>query len=475
VAGHATTHDTSDERLVLGDRARGVYGTAIVVAIVGFAAAIVLGWLFGGHFMPARRFFFAYLVAFCFFLSLALGNLIMLLLQHVTRSAWSVGVRRTMEHVAALMPVLGILAIPLIVTVAIQRGTVYRWALPYDQSTPAAREAAAHGETEEEAGPTGAATTSLESEQIKNQNPQVTPETAGGQPKLLLDSVTLQKRAWMNPVFWIIRVVVYFITWSIIALWYRRQSLLQDETGDPELSRRMTFWAGLCLVIMGLTLTGAAGDFIMSLDPHWYSTMFGVYFFAGSFVAGWALLILITRMIQSAGYLSRTVTREQYHDLGKWLFGFTFFWGYIAFGQYMLLWYANIPEEIEWFNRHGATTVSRNITGWSYLILALLFGQLLIPFAGLLSRHVKRAIGVLVFWAAWVLTFHFMDVYWMVMPEYHVAGGPHWTAVSLIIDLAALLGMGGLLTVVLLRLMAPHPLRPAADPRFPEAIAFVNS
>jgi hypothetical protein len=475
VAGHATTHDTSDERLVLGDRARGAYGTGLVLAVVGFIVAVVLGWLLGGSFMPLRRFFFAYLVAFCFFLSLSLGAMIIVLLQHLTRSAWSVGVRRIHENVAALMPALGVLAIPLIVTVALESGTVYRWALPYNQSTPAARAAAAHGETEEEAGPTGAATTGLEAEQMKNQNPQVTPETAGGKAQLLLDSVTLQKRAWMNPWFWIVRIVVYFFTWSWIALWYRRQSLRQDETGDPELSRQMTFRAGISLVVVGLTLTGAAGDLIMSLDPHWYSTMFGVYFFAGSFVAGWALLILLTRAVQKAGYLTRSVNREHYHDLGKWLFGFTFFWGYIAFGQYMLLWYANIPEEIEWFTRHGATTVHENITGWSYVILALLFGQLLIPFGGLLSRHVKRAVGVLVFWAAWVLAFHLLDIYWMVMPEYHVAGGPHWTGVSLLVDLAALLGMGGLLGAVLLRLMAPHSLRPAADPRLPEALAFQNS
>ena len=145
MAGHATTHDTSDERLVLGDRARGVYGTATVVAIVGFAAALVLGWFFGGGVTPLRRFFFAYLVAFGFFLSLALGALIMVLLQHLTRSAWSVGVRRINENVAALMPVLGLLVIPLIITVALQRGTVYRWALPYDQSTLESRENAKNG------------------------------------------------------------------------------------------------------------------------------------------------------------------------------------------------------------------------------------------------------------------------------------------------------------------------------------------
>lgn len=473
MAGHATIPEASDEQLVLGDRARGVYGAAIVLAIIGLVVALVLGYASEPHFMPLRRFFFAYLTAFAFFLSLSLGALIIVLLQHLTRAAWSVGVRRIAENLAALMPALAILAIPLVVTVVIQRGTVYRWALPYNQSTAEARHAAKLGETEDE--PEAPAMTSSQSVQVKNENPAIKPEGRQGLAELTLDSTTLQKRPWMNPWFWTIRVIIYFLTWCWIAGWYRRQSLLQDETGDFELTRRMQYWSGLCTVVLGLTLTGAAGDFVMSLDPHWYSTMFGVYYFAGSFLGAWAVLILITRLLHAGGYLTRSVTVEHYHDLGKYLFAFTFFWGYIAFAQYMLLWYASIPEEIEWFNRHGATTVHQNVTGWSLVILLLLFGQLLIPFAGLLSRHVKRQVGVLIVWAAWVLAFHYLDVYWMVMPEYHVANGPHLTGLSIVADLAALVGMGGVLTAVLLRLMAPHSLRPTADPRIPEMLAFQNA
>ena len=470
-------HDASDEQLVLGARAHRIYGMSIVLAVVGLVVALVLGYVSEPHFMLLRRFFFAYLTAFVFFLSLSLGALIIVLLQHLTRAAWSVGVRRIAENLAALMPALAILAIPIVATVVLQRGTLYRWALPYDQSTPEARRLAALGEPDEE--PEAVATTSSQSVEIKNENPEINSEARpgtnkGGQP-LMLDSVTLQKRKWMNPWFWTLRVVLYFVIWCWIASYYRRQSLLQDETGDVALTSQMQYWSGFCTVILGLTLTGAAGDFVMSLDPHWYSTMFGVYYFAGAFLGGWAVLILITRMLHAAGYLGRSVTIEHYHDLGKYLFAFTFFWGYIAFGQYMLLWYANIPEEIEWFNRHGATTVHRNITGWSYVILLLLFCQLLIPFAGLMSRHIKRQVGTLVVWAFWVLAFHYLDVYWMVMPEYHVAGGPHLTGLSILVDVAALLGMGGLLTAVLLRLMAPHSLRPAADPRLPEALAFQNA
>ena len=444
--------------MLLGGRARPLYAAATIAAVAGLAVALILGFISD---TSLRRFFFAYLASFVFFLSISIGALIMVLLQFLTRAAWSVGVRRIAEHVAGIIPVLGLLSIPLIATVLIQRGTVYRWALPLSASTPEARAASARGEAEEE--PESVPTPSQESVHT------------GAQPAApTLDAVTLQKRAWVNPWFWTVRVVGCFIVLSLIARWYRRQSLLQDETGDFELTRRMQIWSGLCVIIVGLAATSFAGDLIMSLDPHWYSTMFGVYYIVGGILGSWATLILIASLLRGAGYLTRSITVEHFHDLGKYMFGFTFFWGYIAFSQYMLLWYANIPEEIEWFNRHGATTVPHNVTGWSYVILALLFGQLIIPFAGLMSRHVKRRLEVLTFWACWVLTFHLLDSYWLVMPEYHAAGGPHWSAFSILIDLAAFLGIGGVFVATLLRNMAPYSLRPVADPRLPEALAFHN-
>ena len=448
-----------DEQLKLGDRARPIYSMASIAGVAGLVIALILGYL-SDH--GLRRFLFAYLTSYVFFLSLVLGALFMVLMQFLTRAAWSVGVRRIAEHIAGLVPVMGILAIPIIATVAIQRGTIYRWALPMSAASPQAIAAAERGESEEdptEAGATPSAAESAEPAQL-------------AAPKL--DSVTLQKRAWMNPWFWVLRVVIYFVCWSAIALWYRRQSLMQDESSDPELTRKMQIWSGVCVVIFGLTVTGAAGDFIMSLDPHWYSTMFGVYYFAGATLGSWASLIIIVATLQHYGFLTASITKEHYQDLGKYLFAFTFFWGYIAFSQYMLLWYANIPEEIQWFNRHGATTVSQNVNAWSFMILAILFGQLLIPFPGLLSRHVKRRVGVLVFWAVWVLTFHYLDTYWMVMPEYHVIGGHHVTILSILVDLAALVGIGGVFVSSLVRTMAPYNLRPTGDPRLPESLAFHN-
>jgi len=445
VAGHEQKHGSPDERLVLGQAARPLYLAGIVAAVAG----LLPGFVFG-----SRSFYFAYLSALAFFLSLSLGGLFFVLVHHLTRAGWGVVVRRQAEDIASLVPVLGILCVPVLISVAVQRGQLYRWALPVSSASPQTLAAAAHGEPDELA------------EKLDEGAP--IPE------KPALDSVILQKRLygiyWLNPWFFIVRVIAYFAIWSWIAVSYRNQSILQDKTGDVELTRKMQARSGFLMVVLGLTLTGAAGDLIMSLDPHWYSTMWGVYYFAGSAIGIFSLLIIMVYLLQRAGYLRNSITVEHYHDLGKYLFGFTFFWGYIAFGQYMLLWYANIPEEIAWFSRHGATTVAQNITGWSYVMVAILFGQLLIPYALLLSRFFKRRPGILVWLAVWQLAFHLLDVYWMVMPE---LPGP-FTATTILLSVLAFVGVGGVMLAVLVSRMAGENLRPLADPRLAESLAFEN-
>ncbi len=222
------------------------------------------------------------------------------------------------------------------------------------------------------------------------------------------------------------------------------------------------------LVTMGVTLTLASFDLIMSLDPHWFSTIFGVYYFSGGFLGFFALLIVAVMTLQRYGYIRHSVGPEHFHDLGKFLFGFVFFWGYIAFSQYMLLWYASIPEETEWFARHGATTNHNDITGYSYVILAILFGHLVIPFLGLLSRHVKRNRSSLLFWAVWVLVFHFIDLYWVVMPELSKVFRPGF------IDITAFVAVGAIFLGSVVRTLSQHSLIPVNDPRLPDAMAFEN-
>jgi hypothetical protein len=195
-------------------------------------------------------------------------------------------------------------------------------------------------------------------------------------------------------------------------------------------------------------------------------------------VGFFAAIILVLLVLQRMGFVARGVSTEHYHDLGKFLFAFTFFWGYIAFSQYMLLWYANLPETTLWMIRRGASTAPEHAGNpWRLVVLALLLGHLLIPFAGLLSRHVKRNRKLLAFWAGWMLVFHYLDLYWLVMPELggHAAhGGGHHGLPFGIIEIACLLGVGGVFFAAFVRLLARHKLRPMKDPRLGEALAFEN-
>jgi hypothetical protein len=281
------------------------------------------------------------------------------------------------------------------------------------------------------------------------------------------------KLAWLSPAWFLVRTVIYFAVWIGMAMWYWRRSTLQDKTGDVELTERMQGFSGAAVLILVLTMTFAAFDLLMSLDPHWFSTIFGVYFISGALLSSFAAITLVIGLLQRLGYLTVSVTTEHYHDLGKWMFAFVFFWGYIAFSQYMLLWYANIPEETTWLAHRGASTAnfdraSLGPNGWSYVSIALLFGQLLIPFAGLLSRHVKRSRPMVMFWAAWILVFHWVDIWWLGMPE--LDGRVHFG----VVEVLCFLGIGGVFMATYLRMLAKNPLRPLNDPRMPESLAFQN-
>src|SRR5262249_4784426 len=156
--------------------------------------------------------------------------------------------------------------------------------------------------------------------------------------------------------FFAIRLVIYVVIWAILGFWYWKQSVRQDQTGDLAITHRLQAVAPMGLVILGLTMTFALWDWVMSLDPMWYSTIFGVYYFAGTVLAVFSAMVLTVRFLQSRGLLVKSVTIEHYHDMGKFMFGFIFFWGYIAFSQFMLQWYGNLTDETEWYLRHGAST-----------------------------------------------------------------------------------------------------------------------
>ncbi|HSL81182.1 MAG TPA: hypothetical protein VLF66_00310 [Thermoanaerobaculia bacterium] len=377
------------------------------LGILALAAAFALGGL-------APRFWASYWTAWLWGATVAVGGLFFVLLHHVTRAGWSVAVRRLAEHVAGTLPVLALLAVPALLAA----GELFPWM-------------GGHGADE-----LGAAAH---------------------------DPLLEHKAPYLNAGFFYFRSAVYLGAWSLLGWWFRRTSIRQDTTGDPRLTRRLQTFSAPGLVVFGLTLTFAAFDWVMSLDPHWFSTIFGVYLFAGSTVAILSLLILLGIAFERRGPLAGVVTPEHYHDLGKLLFGFVVFWAYIGFSQYMLIWYGNIPEETVWY-------AHRLEHGWEPVTWALALGHFVLPFFYLLSRAVKRRRPLIAAAAVWLLLMHYLDLYWLVMPAVAADGAfaPHW------LDLVTLVAMAGIVLGVFGWLARRPALVPVADPRLPESLSFEN-
>jgi hypothetical protein len=236
------------------------------------------------------------------------------------------------------------------------------------------------------------------------------------------------------------------------------------------LTAKMQRWSGPAIIAISLITTMASFAWVMSLRPAWFSTMFGVYLFSGSMLAIFATLDVVVHLLQRNGAL-KEVTIEHWHDLGKFTFGFTFFWAYIAFSQYMLIWYGNIPEETVWYQ-------SRETQGWGWVGISLILLHWLIPFLGTMSRHVRRRPALMCFWGAWILVMHYVDLFWLIMPEQgsvvDVAAKSPFAFSSILFSVLCWLGMVGLYLGVVLWRATDTPAVPVGDPRLQEALAFEN-
>lgn len=404
-----TASHISDDRVTLAALGARAFPVLAVVGLAALAIAVGLGVIRGDGF---AYFFHSYLTNFCFVLSIALGALFFVLIQHATRAGWSVAVRRISELLAANVPVLFVLFLPVLVPILLGNYALYEWA------DPAA---------------------------------------------VAKDHLLEHKSPYLNVPFFAIRCVFYFAAWWLLTRFFLRRSVEQDQSGDPSLTTRMERFSYPGLLLFAVTVTFAAFDWLMSLEPRWFSTIFGVYYFAGSIVAGIAAITLAAAALQASGRLTMSVTTEHYHDLGKLLFGFVIFWGYIAFSQYMLIWYANIPEETVYY-------LARQTNGWAPVSLALLLGHLLIPFFGLLPRAAKRQKWPLAFWCVWLMVFHWIDMYWLVMPSLAPGEAPPLS----LIDPLLLAGLGCLYLASAVRTTGDRALVPLSDPRLGESLAFEN-
>ena len=361
-----------------------------------------------------NRFSHSYLVAFVWVMTIGAGGLWWITIQNIVNSHWSTVIRRIGELIASNAPVLAVLSLPVVLPLILGKPVMYLWA---------------------------DADLMNKSHELHN------------------------KIGYLNPTFFAIRFVVYFGFWTLLSRFFLKRSLGQDKE-TPEVAAKtvvtMRRVAGPSMIGFALTLTFCAIDLIMALDPMWFSTMFGVYYFASCVLAINSSLALGLMWLQSKGRLTSSVTVHHFHDLGKMVFAFTVFWAYIGFGQFMLLWYANIPEETLWFKIRFANS-------WGTLSWALVFMHFVIPFFGLLSRHVKRNKKALAFWCIWQLVMIYADMYWLVMPTLGVDEVPF-----ALIDITCWIGVFALFVAGLAYRAKGLDLVAKNDPRLPDSLAFEN-
>ncbi|HEV3393970.1 MAG TPA: hypothetical protein VG103_10740 [Chthoniobacterales bacterium] len=378
-------------------------GLSVLLGVVAFVALALCG---AGAAIDPKQFGYSWLFAFGFFFTLCAGCFFWTIVHYATDANWTVVVRRQLENIAVLVAILAIFFIPIFLL----RHHLYEWM----------------------------------------NIPQGAEET--------LDS----KRGYLNLRFFIVRAVFFLGFFIIASHLLRRLSVRQDKDGNPRFTIRLRKVSFASLPLFALCLTFGAYDWLLGLQYRWFSTMFGVYIFAGAAGSSMSLLVLVITALRNAGYLKNVVTMEHYHIMGKWMFAFCVFWAYIGFGQYMLIWYANMPEETQYF-------IVRNTESWWYLSMLLVFGRFFGPFLILLLQSIKKHPHQLCYVAGWILFMQMLDMYLVVLPALHGTG----VHVS-IWDFAALIAIGATLAFVYLRIVARTSLFPVRDPRLVESLKLVN-
>jgi hypothetical protein len=382
------------------NRFAGLSAALGLIAVVMFALCAI-----GLAIAPAQL-SFSWLFAFAFYFTLCAGCFFWTIVHHATDAEWSVVVRRQLENIALLLAVLAVFFLPIVLL----RHHLYEW-----MNIPPGTEPA-------------------------------------------LDS----KRGYLSLGFFIVRAVLFLGFFILASQLLRRFSVRQDKDGNPQFTIWMRKVAFASLPLFALCLTFGAFDWLMSLNYRWFSTMFGVYIFAGTAGSSMSLLVLVITALRNAGYLKNVVTPEHYHIMGKWMFAFCVFWAYIGFGQYMLIWYANMPEETQYF-------LIRNTESWWWLSMLLVIGRFFGPFAILLLRSIKKRPHQLCYVAGWILCMQLLDMYIVVLPALH-GTGVHLS----IWDFVPLAGIGATLGFVYLRLVGQTSLFPIRDPRLIESLRLVN-
>ncbi|HZU21308.1 MAG TPA: hypothetical protein VE998_00660 [Terriglobales bacterium] len=365
---------------------------SLIAGVAGAILCIIAAIVSPEHFLRG------YLVAYMDWLALTLGSLAIICLIHVTTAQWGFAVRRILEAAARNISLLTLLFIP----IAVGMTRLYPWAHP-------------------------------------------------GADR---DFLTHLQRPYLNPGMWILRAVLYFATWNISAWALSRWSWLQDSPPDHAYRRRFQNFAAAAIVMWGWTMTFASVDWMMSLDNHWRSTIYGFYVMAGQGLSGFAFVIIAAVLLWRYRPISEYLTITHLHDMGKLMFAFLILWAYQAFSQGLIYWAANLKDEVNWY-------VNRTTGGWWWVGIAIILLHFFVPFFLLLSQDLKRDTGKLIVLAAWMLVMRWVDLYWLIIPNFPDTKGHFtisWSA------LAATIGIGGLWIYAFLVNLKAHPLVPRHDP-----------
>jgi hypothetical protein len=383
-------------------------GGGRLMGIAAGVAAAGLGLTALGGLSSPRQALASYLVAFVYWLGIALGALIMLGAFHAAKARWPVVLRRFLETIPLTLPLFAILFIP----IALGLRHLFVWVAP------------------------------------------------AGVDAELLHSIE-QKRPYLNVPFFLVRAAIYFVVWIAVSQLLRGWSVRQDSEGGHQLTARQRALAAGSLPFLALTLSFASFDWMMSLDPRFYSTIFGVYWFAGSFLGAFAVLAIATQATRAdPAHFGHHLNADHVHSIGKFMLAFVAFWAYIAFSQFMLIWIANIPEEVPWY-------VVRTGSPWGRVGIFLAVAHFAVPFFLLLSRDLKRNPRPLAWMAGWILLVHWIDIHWVIMPRVHEAGpSPSW------LDLTAFVGVGGAAVAFLVFRMRGAATVPVRDPYLEESLRY---
>jgi hypothetical protein len=358
----------------------------------------------GGAFLNPAQFWQSYLLAYVFWLQFSLGCLAIVMLHHLVGGRWGFGIRRFLETGAMTLLPMAVLFVPLLFGLS----SLYSWT----------------------------------------------------DPDTLAQSTLLQhKSVYLNVPFFLVRTVLYFIVWIGLAYGLNRWSLRQDQTAEPALTARLRRLSAIGMILYFLTATFAAYDWLMSLEPAWYSSIYGVLFMVGQVLATFALAIIGLNWLSNRRPLAELVGRAEFNDLGNFMLGFVMIWAYVSFSQFLIIWSANIPEEAIWY-------VHRSQGGWQWVSVLLIIFQFTLPFLVLLSRRAKRQAGLLSLVAVLIITMRLVDLYWLIVPAFHPDGlHLHW------LDMVLPIGIGGLWLAAFAWQLAGKPLLPRHDPRLQEILA----